>query len=173
VITILVYCFIGNVLPNGGDFFDKEGLRALFAYIPDTNGTLHYHPGFERIPENWHRRLQDFTHIDAAPQFERLARMFPNALLPGGNTGTVNSFLPMDLSNLTNGVYTNDSMFKGNNLRCFVFQVLLQAFPGPEVDLVNKKGGSIQKSLVKWMCPQLGKLREEMYEAYPGYRKRA
>jgi hypothetical protein len=47
----------------------------------------------------------------------------------GGNMGKVNSFAGVDPANLTGGVFNLTSLLEGNNLLCFVFEVLKFASP--------------------------------------------
>jgi hypothetical protein len=47
----------------------------------------------------------------------------------GGNTGTVNSFAGVDPADLTGGVFNLTNFLEGNNLLCFVFEVLKFASP--------------------------------------------
>lgn len=47
----------------------------------------------------------------------------------GGNTGTVNSFSGLELSNITGGVLNSASLLESNNLLCFVFEVLKTFMP--------------------------------------------
>lgn len=49
---------------------------------------------------------------------------YPELANVGGNTGTVNSFTGLDLSNITGGVFNIETLLEGNNLLCFAFQVL-------------------------------------------------
>lgn len=42
----------------------------------------------------------------------------------GGNTGSVNSFAGVDPGDLTGGVLNLTGLLEGNNLLCFVFEVL-------------------------------------------------
>src|SRR5205823_9256196 len=47
----------------------------------------------------------------------------------GGNTGTVNSFTGLDLSNITGGVLNTATLLEKNNLLCFVFELLKTFLP--------------------------------------------
>ncbi|KAJ6570915.1 hypothetical protein DFH09DRAFT_818125, partial [Mycena vulgaris] len=175
VITTLVRLFIPGMMahyapsyPNG--HFTTEGLHSLFGFIADDSGSLQYRPGHERIPENWYRRPTDYTHVNAAPQLEALGTVDRRALLPGGNMGAVDTFAPMDLAALTGGIYNEETLFEGRNLRCFCFQVLQLAMLSQAAGkAVFIAGESIASVWEQWMCPKLEKLNEEMYDKYPGY----
>lgn len=62
----------------------------------------------------------------------------------GGNTGTVNSFTGVDLSDLTGGVLNATSLLKGNNLLCLVFEVLKFASPNALNGLYKTLGVPLQ-----------------------------
>lgn len=47
----------------------------------------------------------------------------------GGNTGTVNSFTGLDLADVTGGVLNAATLLEGNNLICFVSEVLKTVAP--------------------------------------------
>ncbi|KAJ6461290.1 hypothetical protein DFH09DRAFT_1348073 [Mycena vulgaris] len=160
VITTLVHMFITGIMANfppshPDGYFTPEALHSLFGFVADDSGELQYRPGHERIPENWYRRPKDFTHLEAAPQIEALGAADRRTLLPGGNMGEVNTFTPMDLAALTGGV-------------------LQLAMPsqvtGPAIFLA---GDSIASALKEWECRKLEKLNEEMYNRYPGHKKRS
>ncbi|KAJ7785223.1 Chloroperoxidase [Mycena maculata] len=176
VISTLVHLFIQGIMASfpashPGGFFTADGLQTFFGFYPDTSGQPSYRPGYERIPDDWYRRPTDYTHVDAAPHLEALGMAAPRTMIPGGNMGTVNSFEPMDLTALTGGVYTEDTLFQGKNLRCFCFQVMQLATPEQVGAAAFLAGGSIADALEEWMCPELKGLNETMYEKYPGYKK--
>ena len=80
----------------------------------------------------------------------------------GGNTGTPNSFVGVDLANFTEGVYDIPTLFEGDNFACFFFQLAQNGIPNfldlpinelaPITDLINKYSGPILGGL---SCPQL------------------
>jgi hypothetical protein len=47
----------------------------------------------------------------------------------GGNLGKINSFAGVDPADLTGGVFNLANLLEGNNLLCFVFEVLKFASP--------------------------------------------
>lgn len=55
----------------------------------------------------------------------------------GGNLGAVNSFAGVDLSNLTGGVLNAANLLEGNNLLCFVFEVLKTVSPNALTNLYS------------------------------------
>lgn len=78
----------------------------------------------------------------------------------GGNTGTVNSFTGVNLADVTGGVLNGTTLLEGNNLLCFVFEVLKFASPNAlaglyktlavPLDLVNR---IIAVPLLDMSCP--------------------
>lgn len=96
----------------------------------------------------------------------------------GGNTGTTNSFTGLDPSALTNGVFNGATLAEGNNLQCFIYQLIQAEAPG----LLTGVYGDLTKALQPLMdnleknmeglgCPQLMEVDESLYEKYPGYMK--
>lgn len=78
----------------------------------------------------------------------------------GGNTGTVNSFTGVNFADVTGGVLNLTTLLAGNNLLCFVFEVLKFASPNAlaglyktlaaPLDLINK---IIAVPLLDMSCP--------------------
>ncbi|KAJ7491729.1 hypothetical protein B0H11DRAFT_1859130 [Mycena galericulata] len=186
VISTLVHCFILGMMadfsastPSSPDgILTKDILMSFFGFTSTSSSasdTLHYTPGHERIPDPWYRRPTDYTHANAASCIDAIGRADPRALLPGGNMGAVNGYEPMNMSELTGGVYTDETVLQGNNLRCFVFQVLqlvMRAQAAGAAAFLAGSSLSIADSMEEWMCPKLEGLNERMYERYPGYKKR-
>jgi len=49
---------------------------------------------------------------------------YPELASIGGNTGTTNSFTLLNIANITSGVLNAETLLEGNNLICFVLQVV-------------------------------------------------
>jgi hypothetical protein len=174
----------GDSRPNGsfpqndtshvdGYFRNEDDLYQLFGFTRDDNGEVAYRSGHEQIPANWYRRSTDYTHLDAAPCLQAMGQADPSIMIPGGNIGETNTFTPMDISNLTYGVYTEEMLSEWKNLRCFLYQVLVLATPAQGMSMVMfLPGGSIATTLEEWMCPKLEKLNKAMYDRYPGYKRK-
>jgi hypothetical protein len=58
-----------------------------------------------------------------------LATKYPEIVQFGGNTGTPNSFVGVDPSDISGGVYNAQTLLQGNNLGCFFFQAAQQVIP--------------------------------------------
>jgi len=105
-----------------------DNLKSFFA-ISGDEGSFVYSEGSERIPENWYRRPTDYDTVDILADILTWSQKYPNVVSIGGNTGTVNSFTPIDIANLTGGVYNADTLLQGSNLLCFAFQAVRMLTP--------------------------------------------
>lgn len=60
---------------------------------------------------------------------DQLAKLTIFCCSIGGNTGTVNSFVGVDLADITGGVLNAATLLEGNNLLCFAFEVVKTLAP--------------------------------------------
>lgn len=101
----------------------------------------------------------------------------PEFLSVGGNTGTVNSFTGIDITNLTEGVYNGASLAKGNNALCFAMQAAVQALPDfitgllTDTSAMDKLGSALNNATNSLGCPTLNAIDKNQFNAYPGYTK--
>ncbi|KAF4972594.1 hypothetical protein FSARC_867 [Fusarium sarcochroum] len=135
------YFFACRLLSNHsaerpGDIMDKETLKSFFA-VQEKDGRLTYKRGWERIPENWYRRPVDYGLIDLNLDVLALVAKYPELGSIGGNLGEVNSYAGVDISDLTGGVLNLTKLLKGNNLLCFVFEVIKTAAPNSLSTIFN------------------------------------
>lgn len=86
--------------PEG--FLDRGTLKSFYAISGPEDGLV-YTPGNERIPENWYTRAvgDQYDVLRLLFDFKALVQEHPEILAFGGNTGTVNSFTGLDVTNLT------------------------------------------------------------------------
>lgn len=68
------------------------------------------------------KHKQEYTIPYFNTDLTAAALQYPMFLQVGGNTGTTNSFTPVDIANLTGGVYNAQSLAQGNNAMCFAYQ---------------------------------------------------
>ncbi|KAJ6141516.1 hypothetical protein N7470_009906 [Penicillium chermesinum] len=127
------YIFPGRLFRNHSQenpegTLTKEHIRNFFA-IYEENGNLTYREGWERIPENWYKTPVDYGLVQLNLDTLDFIAKYPELASVGGNMGEVNSFAGLDLGNITGGVYSLTNLLEGNNLLCFVFEVL--KFAGP------------------------------------------
>ena len=177
-------------------FSDQAHIRNFYS-IYEENGSLTYREGWERIPENWYKTPVDWGVIqlnldtlDFIAQYPELGRyatyscVYPIYLLTcygysvGGNTGEVNSFAGLDIANLTGGVYSLTNLLEGNNLLCFVFEVLKFAGPNALAGIYKTLSGpldfitdALAIPLLNLTCPAFQDLQEggkPLWEAIKG-----
>ncbi|KAK5123917.1 hypothetical protein LTR85_002114 [Meristemomyces frigidus] len=174
VVVPAAYNFVINFMSNHTEsepsgYLDGYNLKTFFGV---------WERGQERVPEAWYRRpsTNQYTANDV---FEDVAigyAAYPNTLRFGGNTGKPNSFVGLDVANLTGGVYNAEDLTQGNNLACFSYSLLEQGIPdflnqaindlGPVTDLINSDVGPIVGGL---SCPQQGKYDVGLFDQFPGY----
>ena len=178
--TIFIYRLFSSASaehPEG--ILDREVLKSFFA-ITGQSGRFHYNPGWERIPENWYRRAlgNEYSVLDFQNDVIDWASRSPELLGVGGNTGTVNSFTEVDISDLTGGVYNAKTLTEGYNLSCFTFQALEQGsadvLKGLFSDItapLSMLTSQLEKLLAPLGCPQLKSIDTNQFHQFPGYNK--
>ncbi|KAL8948243.1 MAG: hypothetical protein Q9222_005554 [Ikaeria aurantiellina] len=161
--------------PEG--YLDKETFKSFFA-VSGQPGSFEYQAGYERIPDNWYKRAigSEYTIPDFLLDVLQFGTQDPRLLSPGGNTGTPNSFTPISVSDLSRGVFDSATLAQGNNLQCFIFQLIQAEAPGLVTGIYKDVVGAVQPlvdnikgNLEGLGCPQLMGVDEELYEQYPGY----
>ncbi|PGH00424.1 hypothetical protein GX51_05832 [Blastomyces parvus] len=95
-----------------------------FYGIYGEDGNLEYKEGWERIPENWYRTPVDFGLIQFNLDIIDWVLKYPELASIGGNMGKVDTFAGLDLGNLTQGIANLGHVFEGNNLICFLLQIV-------------------------------------------------
>jgi hypothetical protein len=101
--------------------------------------------------------------------------MYPGIVRFGGNTGTVNSFAGVDLTDLTGGAFNLQNLAEGNNGACFLLQATLAGLPdiaSPLLGTVGTLVGWLTQQLAplnsKFGCPQLASFNNELFNQFPG-----
>ncbi|KAL4899079.1 hypothetical protein BDW74DRAFT_184083 [Aspergillus multicolor] len=174
---------LGNYsVEEGEQVLTKEIARSFYGMTGTDEDGLTYTKGHERIPEGWHRRPVDYGMLDLNVDLLGWAMKYPELASIGGNTGTVNSFTGIDVSDLTGGVLNATTLLEGNNLLCFVFQALKLLSPNAlggiyktlavPLDLITK---ALAAPLVDLACPAFEDLQvggepawEALEELFPG-----
>ncbi|KAI4245550.1 MAG: hypothetical protein L6R42_010153, partial [Xanthoria sp. 1 TBL-2021] len=150
--------------PQG--YLDKETFKSFFA-VTGESGNFKYQPGYERIPDNWYKRAIGTEYSIPAFLLDVLqfAHQDPRLLSVGGNTGTTNSFTGINVTALTKGVFNGATLAQGNNLQCFIFQLIQAEAPGLLTGLyedltkaLQPLTDSIQGAIGGLGCPQLMEL---------------
>ncbi|KAJ7114931.1 Chloroperoxidase [Mycena epipterygia] len=189
-VQMLISCLTHNLVyglmmnhsfehPEG--FLSGDVLKSMYAVSTAADGvTLQYTPGHERIPDNWYRRslLDDYGALHVVPDLLAMWLRFPELLLIGGNLNGVNTYAPLDLHNLTGGVYSAESLLEGSNAACFVFQAVQILVPATLSGLADSVGVIVQRVeqaaggiLAGLTCPELVSMDRSMLERYPGYQR--
>lgn len=100
----------------------------------------------------------------------------------GGNTGTVNSFVGVDTSDITGGVLSATDLLEGNNLLCFTFEIVKTFSPSILSNLLTTVAGPLEmltdaigSALLSISCPAFGDmtlggkpLLEGLEDKFPG-----
>ncbi|RPA94625.1 hypothetical protein L873DRAFT_1846532 [Choiromyces venosus 120613-1] len=122
----------GILLSNAGTILPPSSSGNRPAEFPDQSpgGVLTINPGWEKIPDNWYRCAEDGclfanANIDLAKVFV----MQPSLATVGGNTGTVNSYVGINLQNLTGGTFTTESLKNPTGLPFLIFRSSPALFP--------------------------------------------
>lgn len=149
------------------------------------DGTLKYNRGWERIPENWYRLRGDYTLVDLNLDLRAWIYKHPQLANIGGNLGQINSFAGIDFDDLTGGVINAVSLLEGNNLVCFVLEIVKSFAPNSLSTLfatLDKPLGLINDALLDPLldldCPPMHELQEggndifsQLLERYPGAKR--
>jgi hypothetical protein len=172
-----IYRFMGNKsaeYPEGR--LDQETLKAFFS-ITGESGNFKWTEGWESIPDNWYKRAigDEYTIPFFLTDVIAAAAKYPQFLNIGGNTGKVDTFTGVDVTDLTGGLLNGATLLEGNNAVCFAFQSLTNAVPDLVKDLTNVLGGllnqltpGITAAVDQLGCPQLNKYDAGAYAAFPG-----
>lgn len=177
------YSFPKAMMANHSDqypdgYLSRQNLATFFGIEGTDPSDFVVKQGWERIPDNWYRRpIGDEYSI---PKFlvdvVEHALYYPPLLSFGGNTGTPNSFFGVDISNLTGGIFSSATLLEGNNLECFVLQIIQATAP----DVLGSMFTDVQEAMTPLAdrivqllagktCPQLQSVNTELFEKYPGY----
>ncbi|KAK6216308.1 hypothetical protein LQW54_003699 [Pestalotiopsis sp. IQ-011] len=103
----------------------KDMFKSFFAVVDDATAAsgMVYQRGHERMPDNWFRRPIPWGLVDLNLDVLKWSERHPFLLDVGGNTGEINTFTGLDLSNITGGLLNTASLLEGNNLICFSLEI--------------------------------------------------
>ncbi|CAN9378727.1 unnamed protein product [Alternaria alternata] len=155
--------------PEG--YLDVNTLKS-FEGITGEQGNYKWASGQERIPENWYRRAigddygilgLDLDAVDAITKYPELVRV-------GGNTGQPNTFVGVDVDDLT-----GNTLLEGNNAMCLAFTAAQVASPdilrgllGNIVKAVQHLTDALNPILQTLGCPELVKYDATLFDRFPG-----
>ncbi|KJZ75261.1 hypothetical protein HIM_05455 [Hirsutella minnesotensis 3608] len=108
----------------------KEIIKSFYGVYGDEPN-FEYKEGWERIPNNWYRRRLDYTLLQWLLDGQAIAVTHPQLFSLGGNTGKVNTFSGLDLSDIFGGAFHSVNLLKGNNTICLGLEVLKTLTPSP------------------------------------------
>lgn len=123
------YAFTGRILSNHtmeypfGGRLTKNVFSSFYA-VYEEDGKLVYRKGHEQIPANWYRIGMDYGLVQLNLDLVGWFMKYPILASIGGNLGKVDNFAGLDLEDITGGVLNATSLLEGNNLVCFVLQVV-------------------------------------------------
>ena len=161
--------------PEG--WLSRDNFMSFFS-LEGSPGSLTYTEGHEKIPDNWYKRAigDEYTIAGFLADVIDYALRDPRLLDVGGNMGEPNTFAPVDISTLTGGVFNSADLLEGNNLECFILQVVQAAVPdilGGGVDTSGLPFTTLSNTIVTQLagagCPQLSSIDNTLFDQYPGY----
>jgi hypothetical protein len=173
-----IYRFIArksSEYPEG--LLDGEVLKSFYSITGDYPN-FEYTPGYEKIPDNWHKRnlVDYYTIFYLTEDALDMSLQYPEFLSIGGKTGSVNTFTGVDLQNLTGGVFSANTLLEGNDAICLGFEVSLQEAPDilsglysdvqPALDAL---GSAIDQAASGLGRPTLSEIKTSQFLQFPGY----
>jgi len=127
--TPAAHLFVFELMANHSAEYPRglltpETLMTFFSYTQESDGSLSYQYGHDRIPDNWYRRsqLDAWTLPDILAGIASQCAAFPSTCKVGGNTGTVNSFAGVDLGDISGGLFNSADLTDPAKLGCFISQ---------------------------------------------------
>lgn len=161
---------------NPEGFLSAETLMS-FHGVTGQPGSLKWTRGTERFPDNWYRRVIGDEY--GIPAFTAEAVLLeasnPELYRLGGNTGEPNSFVGVNIDDLTGNVFRADTLLEGNNLMCLALQAALQGSPdvlgglvGNVLQAVTKLTDALNPIIASLNCPTVTKYDASLFKAFPG-----
>ncbi|KAB9006561.1 hypothetical protein FH972_026915 [Carpinus fangiana] len=182
VVVPAAYNFVINLMSNHSaeepsGYLDGYNFKSFFG-VTGKPGSFKWERGLERVPDNWYRRPSSnpYTGNDVVEDVVLGYLAYPKTLKFGGNTGKVNSFIGLDVSDITGGAFNAASLLQGNNLGCFAFAAAQQAIPAALKKPLNELS-AVTGLLNKFFSPVLGDLGcsggsqydQGLFNQFPGY----
>ena len=171
------YTFIYRFMANHSEEFPAgylsyDVIKDWFGVSGDS-GSYTAIQGYERIPDNWYKRAVEYPYDTDyfTADLANAALLHPKFLSVGGNTGKVNTFTPVDVANLTGGLYNAQTFLEGDNAACFAYQFSTQAKPDIALGVLTSLTNAVGKVTSALSCPQLESIDEAQLEQFPGYTK--
>lgn len=102
----------------------REVFKSFWGVVDGEAGQLEYHRGYERIPADWYKTPVDYGLVQLNLDLVSWLSKYPELASIGGNTGSVNSFTVLNITDLSGGLMSAPKLLEDNNLLCFVLQVV-------------------------------------------------
>ncbi|KAM0329874.1 hypothetical protein ACHAQA_004039 [Verticillium albo-atrum] len=183
LVSPAAYSFPPRMMANHSEEFpsgtlSRQVFSTFFGVEGDSPDNFEVKQGHERIPENWYKRPigDEFSIPDFLVDVLEHAAYYPRLLNVGGNTGKPDSFALVDIGDLTGGVFNTAMLAEGNNLECFILQIIQAAAPdvlGTMFTDVRKAMApltdQLQQMLAGKSCPQLQSVNWDLFKEFPGY----
>ncbi|ORY70187.1 uncharacterized protein BCR38DRAFT_332499 [Pseudomassariella vexata] len=183
LVSPAAYSFPPRMMANHSEqypegYLSRQTFASFFGVEGSSPNNFVVKQGWERIPENWYKRPtdNDFSIPDFLLDVVEHAAYYPRLLSFGGNTGKPNTFVGVDVADLTGGVFNSATLLNGNNLECFVLQIIQASAPdvlGTMFSDVEKAMAPLTDKIIQLLagkaCPQLQKVNSQLFEKYPGY----
>lgn len=161
---------------NPGGVLNRSVLKSFFGVTGEPGSFVH-NRGMERIPENWYRRptANAYNIADVIADVLVNNAMYPGIVGFGGNTGKVNSYAGVELTNLTGGVFNLATLAEGNNGACFFLQAATQGLPDATDAALGAVGSTLNWATQqlkpindKLSCSQLASFNSAFFKQFPG-----
>ncbi|KAL2067474.1 hypothetical protein VTL71DRAFT_1899 [Oculimacula yallundae] len=161
---------------NPGGVLTRDVLKSFFSVTGEPGSFVH-NRGQERIPFNWYRRptANAYNIPEVLNDVFINNGMFPGIVGIGGNTGTVNSYAGVELTDLTGGVFNSAKLAEGNNGACFLLQASMQGLPDATDTALGAAGSILGWATQqlgplssKFGCPQLSSFNHAFFKQFPG-----
>ncbi|KJY00819.1 hypothetical protein TI39_contig311g00030 [Zymoseptoria brevis] len=184
------FCFVGRLLANhsdggAGGTLTHGILKSFYAVTGDDPSSFTYKRGWERIPENWYGGSGGYGVAEISLDIVSMVVRHPELASIGGNTGTVNSFTGVDLSDPVTGLANIPSLLKSNNLMCFALELVKGAVPSTANSLfttlaepLTKLFDAVDAPLLSLACPAWRSVTEggqsflkRLQATYPGAKR--
>ena len=102
--ALIVRMFSNHTGPDPNATLDRATLKSFYSITggPDS-ASLVYTPGYEQIPANWYKRAvgSEYGVANFGLDLNTIDSAHPGGVAFGGNTGTVNPFTGLNVSDLT------------------------------------------------------------------------
>jgi len=184
VVSPAAYNFVINLMSNHSQeepsgYLNGAMFKTFFA-VEGEYPNFTWNKGHERIPDNWYRRpgLTPYGLANIGGDLAVQWLAYPSSFRLGGNINGVNTFVGVDLGDITGGVYQATDLLdlSGNNATCFITQLIQSVTPNilntllsdlsPVLNVVND---IIEPLVGNLSCPAIEAYSQTPFNQFPGY----